>query len=133
MTVRFDNPPGAPAPFADRYSNVAAIDLGHTTLLVLSGQVALDEHGAIAGPDMTTQADVIFQGIGAMLAAHGGSFDDVVNIRTFLTDLGLLAEYGAVRRKYLTGTPPTSTTIEISRLFLPEALLEVEVTAVVAK
>lgn len=131
MTVTFDNPPAAPAPLADRYSNVAVIDLGAVTMLVLAGQVALDRDGSIVGTDMTTQSEQIFQAIGAILAAHGGGFEHVVNIRTYLTDLGLINEYGAVRRKYLTGTPPTSTTIEISRLFRPEALLEVEVTAVV--
>lgn len=131
MTVTFDNPPAAPAPLADRYSNVAVIDLGPVTMLMLAGQVALDHDGSIVGTDMTTQSEQIFQAIGAILAAHGGGFEHVVNIRSYLTDLGLINEYGAVRRKYLTGTPPTSTTIEISRLFRPEALLEVEVTAVV--
>ena len=133
MTVTFDNPPAAPAPLADRYSNLAAIDLGPATMLVLSGQVALDHDGSVVGTDMTTQSEQIFQAVGAMLAAYGGGFAHVVNIRTYLTDLDLLGDYAAVRRKYLTGTPPTSTTIEISRLFRPEALLEVEITAVVPK
>ncbi|HEV8556856.1 MAG TPA: RidA family protein [Actinophytocola sp.] len=133
MTVTFDNPATAPAPLADRYSNVAAIDLGAVTMLVLAGQAALDHDGSIVGTDVATQSEQIFQAIGAMLAAHGGGFEHVVNIRTYLTDIDVLNEYGAVRRKYLTGTPPTSTTIEISRLFRPEALLEVEVTAVIPR
>jgi enamine deaminase RidA (YjgF/YER057c/UK114 family) len=133
VTVTFDNPATAPAPLADRYSNVAAIDLGAVTMLVLAGQAALDHDGSIVGTDVATQSEQIFQAIGAMLAAHGGGFEHVVNIRTYLTDIDVLNEYGAVRRKYLTGTPPTSTTIEISRLFRPEALLEVEVTAVIPR
>lgn len=133
MTVTFDNPSTAPAPFADRYSNLAAIDLGSVTMLVLSGQVALDHHGALVGTDVATQTEQIFEGIGALLAASGAGFEHVVNIRTYLTDMGKLAEYGGVRRRYLTGTPPTSTTVEVSRLFLPEALLEVDITAVVPK
>jgi enamine deaminase RidA (YjgF/YER057c/UK114 family) len=133
VTVTFDNPATAPAPLADRFSNVAVIDLGPVTMLVLAGQAALDHDGAIVGTDVTTQSEQIFQAIGAMLAAHGGGFEHVVNIRTYLTDIDMLNEYGAVRRKYLTGTPPTSTTIEISRLFRPEALLEVEVTAVIPR
>jgi 2-iminobutanoate/2-iminopropanoate deaminase len=132
VTVTFHNPPTAPAPFAERYSNLARIELGPATLLVLSGQVALDDAGNVVGSDMASQTEAIFRAIGAMLAAHGAGFDDVVNIRTYLTDLGQLAEYGGVRRKYLTGTPPTSTTVEVSRLFLPEALLEVDITAVVS-
>ncbi|MFL6145495.1 MAG: RidA family protein [Labedaea sp.] len=132
MTVSFHNPPGAPAPLADRYSNLAAVDLGPVTLLVLSGQVAIDHDGSFVGTDMTTQSEQIFQAIGAMLAAHDATFEHVVNIRTYLVDMDQLADYGAVRRKYFTGTPPTSTTVEVSRLFRTDALLEVDITAVVA-
>ncbi|WP_281283718.1 hypothetical protein [Nonomuraea longispora] len=32
-----------------------------------------------------------------------------------------------MRRKYITGTPPASTTVEVSRLFMPGLLLEVDV------
>jgi 2-iminobutanoate/2-iminopropanoate deaminase len=133
VSITFDNPATAPAPFADRYSNVAAIDLGSVTMLVLSGQVALDHGGSFVGTDMAAQTEQIFSTIEALLAAYGAGFEHVVNIRTYLTDMDLLMEYGAVRRKYLTGTPPTSTTVEVSRLFRPEALLEVDITAVVTK
>ena len=133
MTLTFHNPPGAPAPLADRYSNLAEIDLGPVTLLILSGQVAIDEDGALVGTDMTTQTEQVFRSIGALLAARGAGFADVVNVRTYLTDMDRLAEYGAVRRKYFTGTPPTSTTVEVSRLFRPEALLEVDITAVIGR
>jgi enamine deaminase RidA (YjgF/YER057c/UK114 family) len=37
-----------------------------------------------------------------------------------------------VRNKYVTGTPPASTTLQISKLARPDALLEVEAIAVVA-
>ncbi|HEU5471369.1 MAG TPA: RidA family protein [Actinophytocola sp.] len=133
MTVTFHNPPTAPAPLAARYSNIAEIDLGQVTLLVLSGQVALDFDGSFVGGDMTAQSEHVFGAIGALLAAHRAGFEHVVNVRTYLTDMNLLADYGAVRRRYLTGTPPTSTTIEVSRLFHPEALLEVDIMAVVPK
>lgn len=133
MSVSFDNPSTAPAPLADRYSNVAAIDLGSVTMLVLSGQVALDYDGSLVGEDMTTQSEQVFRAIEGLLSAYGAGFEHVVNIRTYLADMDLLGEYAAVRRKYFTGTPPTSTTVEVSRLFRPEALLEVDITAVVPK
>lgn len=50
---------------------------------------------------------------------------------SFLTDLDLIGEDGAARGPRFTGKPPTSTTVEVSRLFIPGALLEVEVVAVV--
>src|SRR6185437_5858487 len=126
-----DNPATLAAPFGDRFSHVARIDFGAGALLVLSGQVGVDDSGAIAEPgDVTAQAERIFALIGGILEAHRASFADVLHIRTFMTDLDDLAAYGAVRRRYFPGPPPASTTVEVSRLFLPGAVLEVEVTAV---
>ncbi|MBE1611583.1 enamine deaminase RidA (YjgF/YER057c/UK114 family) [Actinopolymorpha pittospori] len=51
-----------------------------------------------------------------------------------MTNLDDLPAYGVSRRGLFDGTPPpASTTVEVSRLFLPGAVLEVEVTAVVAE
>jgi enamine deaminase RidA (YjgF/YER057c/UK114 family) len=131
MTVTFHNPQAAPPPAA-AYSNLAQIDLGGTRLLVLSGQVALDHDGAlVGGDDMRAQTRQVFECVGALLADRGASFAHVVNIRTYLADMARLREYGEVRAAYLGGALPTSTTVEVSRLFRPGALLEVDVTAVV--
>ncbi|GAA4612215.1 RidA family protein [Actinoallomurus liliacearum] len=128
----FDNPATVPAPPAGRYSHVARIELGGTTMLVLSGQVAIDAEGRLVGAnDMRAQADYVLDTIEKILAAHGATLGDVVNIRTFLTDLDRIGEYAQARLPRFTGTPPTSTTVEVSRLFVPGALLEVEVTAIV--
>lgn len=133
MTTIFDNPAGVPAPPPGRYSHVARVDLGGRALLLLSGQVAVSADGEVIGPDdMSAQTAAIFDQIGTILAAHGASFDHVVNIRSYLTDIDRISEYGTVRRKYLNDAAlPTSTTVEVSRLFIPGVLLEVEVTAVV--
>jgi len=81
---------------------------------------------------MTAQADCIFDQIEKILAAHGATFADVVNIRTYLTDMDRIAEYAAARRpRFASDAMPTSTTVEVSRLFVAGALVEVEVTAVV--
>jgi enamine deaminase RidA (YjgF/YER057c/UK114 family) len=103
-------------------------------MLLLSGQVALDGDGnLVGGNDMTAQADFIMDNITAILAAHGASLAEVVNIRTYLTDMGRLPEYGSVRAARFAGSrpKPTSTTVEVSRLFIPGALLEIEVLAII--
>ncbi|MFC7548076.1 RidA family protein [Plantactinospora sp. GCM10030261] len=136
MSVTLDNPAAVAAPFGDRFSHVARVDLGgDAALLVLSGQVGCDDSGAIVEPgDITAQSERIFKLIEGILAAHGATFADVVNIRTFMTDLaGDLAGYAAVRRRYFTGPPPTSTTVEVNKLFLPDAVIEVEITAVTGR
>ncbi|MCO5971485.1 MULTISPECIES: RidA family protein [Actinoallomurus] len=128
----FDNPATVPAPPAGRYSHVARIELGDRTMLVLSGQVAIDAEGRLVGEnDMRAQSAFVLDTIEKILAAHGATLGDVVNIRTFLTDLDRIGEYAEVRGPRFGGAPPTSTTVEVSRLFVPGALLEVEVTAIV--
>ena len=133
MSTTFDNPAGVPAPPPGRYSHLASIDLADRKLLILSGQLAIDDEGKLIGADdMTAQAEAIFDNIGTMLAAHGAAFEHIVNIRSDLTDMSRIAEYADARRSRLNPDRlPTSTTVEVSRLFADGALVEVEVTAVV--
>ena len=125
MRITLDNPASAPQPANAYYSQVARVELpGGGALLYFSGQVA-------DGVDLATQSRGVFETIAALLHAHGATLADVINIRTYLTDIDRLGEYGAVRREFLTGTVPTSMTFEVSRLFAPDALVEVEVVAAV--
>jgi 2-iminobutanoate/2-iminopropanoate deaminase len=130
VKLTLDNPKSVAAPFGDRFAHVARLDLAGGALLMFSGQVAVDDDGVVVAPgDITAQAGRIFEIIGGLLAAHGAGFGDVLHVRSYLTDLSQLGGYAAVRRKVFTGKPPASTTVEVSRLFLPGAVLEVEVTA----
>jgi enamine deaminase RidA (YjgF/YER057c/UK114 family) len=129
MDVTLRDPAGAPRP-AGPYSQVARIDHGDGALLFVSGQVALDDAGEVVAPgDMAAQSRAVMLALDALLRAEGGTLADVVGIRTFLTDMSRLAEYAAVRREFLPGAPPTSTTVEVARLFRPGAVIEVEVVA----
>jgi 2-iminobutanoate/2-iminopropanoate deaminase len=131
--VMFDNPATVPAP-AGQYSHVALAELGDQVILQLSGQAAIDAEGkVVGGNDMTAQADYIMDNITAILAAHGATLADVLNIRAYVTDMSRLSEYGKVRTARFTGTPPTVTTVEVSRLFVPGALIEVEIMAVTSR
>ena len=104
--------------------------VGDAVLLVVSGQLALSQEGELIGRgSMTAQSERVFEILRAILAAHGAGFGDVINIRTYVTDMSSIGEYRAVRRRHLTGEPPTCTTIEVSRLVVPEALVEVDLIA----
>lgn len=130
MITRID-PDTVPPPPGGWYSHAARVDMGTGALLFVSGQVALDDDGDIVGPgDMERQAQQVFTLLGRLLADQGAGFGDVVSIRTFVTDMGLLPAYGAVRARHLPGPPPTSTTVEVTRLVRPEALVEVDLVAV---
>ncbi|MBO2463074.1 NAD(P)-binding domain-containing protein [Actinomadura violacea] len=128
MRVTLGNPASVPPPPNPFYSHTAHVTAG--SMLYVSGQIALTEDGKVDAPgDMARQSEVIFSLLERILAAHGAGFADVVNVRTFVTDLGRVAEYGAVRQRFFPGAAPTSTTVEVARLFHPDALLEVEVVA----
>jgi enamine deaminase RidA (YjgF/YER057c/UK114 family) len=125
MRVTLDNPASAPQPLSPYYSQVARVEQADgSALLFLSGQIA-------EGATLAEQSRGVFETIAALLKAHGATLADVINIRTYLTDITGLDEYGTVRREFLTGIPPTSMTFEVSRLFRPEALIEVEIVAAV--
>lgn len=124
MQITIENPADAPQPLSPLYSQVARVELpGFGALLQISGQVA-------EGATLAEQSRGVFETIDTLLKAQGATLADIINIRTYLTDISKLHEYGAVRREFLTGTPPTSTTVEVSKLFLPGAQIEVEVVAV---
>jgi 2-iminobutanoate/2-iminopropanoate deaminase len=130
VQLTLDNPPTVAAPFGDRFAHVARLDLAGGALLILSGQIAVDDDGEVYAPgDIGAQAERIFDIIGGILSAHGATFADVLHIRTFMTNLDDLPGYAQVRGRLFPGTPPASTTVEVSRLFRSGALLEVEVTA----
>ncbi len=125
MEITLDNPPSAPQPLSPYYSQVARVQLSDgSALLYLSGQIA-------EGATVTDQSRAVFETIAALLAAHGATLADIINIRTYLTDITKLHEYGAVRTRFLPGTPPTSMTMEVPKLFQPQAMVEVEVVAAV--
>ena len=132
MELSFDNPAGAPTPVG-AYSQVARLDLGNgVALLTLAGQVAVDDSGTVVAPgDIGAQAERVFEIIGALLAAHGGGFGDVMHLRVFVTDMGGRPAYAAARKRAMGDHTPTSTLVEISRLAMPGLAIEIEVTAAV--
>lgn len=125
------DPPSLASP-GGWFSQAARVDRTGAGLIFVSGQMALDEHGdLVGGGDLRAQTEQVFANLATILADQGGTFEDVVNIRTFLTDMSRVSDYGAVRARYLVGNPPTSTTVQVGRLVHPEALVEIDVVAVI--
>ena len=110
------------------YSHVVT---GTGRLVVIAGQVALDEHGEIVGAgDIAAQARQVFENLGRCLAAAGTGFADVVKLGFFVTDIADLPAIRPVRDEFIdTGNPPASTAVQIGALFRPELKLEIEALA----
>ena len=101
-------------------------------LVFVSGVVPVDGGGnLVGGDDVVAQARKVFENMGAVLAAAGCSFADVVKVTVFLTDVDDRARINPVRQEVFGGARPASTLVEISRLAVPGAKVEVEAVALV--
>jgi enamine deaminase RidA (YjgF/YER057c/UK114 family) len=114
------------------YSQVARVTGG--TIVFISGQVALDKSGNVVGKDdVRAQVQQIFENLKVAIEAAGGTLDDVIKLNSYFVDMSSsLTAFRDVRDKYIDLTcPPASTALQVSRLFRPEFLVEVEAVAVV--
>ena len=99
-------------------------------LLFVSGCVPVDARGElVGGDDVVAQARQVFANVGAVLEAAGASFSDVAKVTIFLTDVDDRALINPVRQEVFGETRPASTLVEVSRLAVPGARLEVEAVA----
>jgi reactive intermediate/imine deaminase len=108
------------------------VETADGTWIYVSGQVALGAEGTLVGPgDMKAQTRQVFENLRAILAADGATFADVVKIGTYLTTLDDIAGMREVRSEYLTSEPPASTAVQVVALVVPDALIEIDLVAVV--
>jgi len=123
------DPAGLTKPTAYAHAVVAAP--GRTVFL--AGQVAEDEGGGIVGQgDMRAQTLQALRNVERALAAAGATFDDVVKLTWFVTDIEAMGELRAARAEVLGDRRLASTLVEVVSLYRPELLVEVEAIAVIA-
>jgi enamine deaminase RidA (YjgF/YER057c/UK114 family) len=112
------------------YSQVVT---GRGRLVVVSGQIAQDERGELVGPgDPAAQARQVFENLRRCLAEAGASFTDVVKLTFFVLDVADLPAVRDARDAVIDASqPPASTAVQVTALFAPGYLLEVEAWALV--
>lgn len=115
------------------YSEYVEINLGTSRMVILSGQLALDEKGNTLGlGNFEVQAECIFSNIKKILEKAGGSMNNIVKLNNYFVDIKNLPAYRTIRNKYIdTKHPPAQTSVEVKQLFSTDVLLEVEVTAII--
>jgi reactive intermediate/imine deaminase len=101
-------------------------------LLFVSGCIAVDANGRlVGGDDVVEQARQVLRNVGAVLAAAGAGFGDVVKVTVYLTDIGDRAAIDTVRREVFGSARPASTLVEVSALAVPGAKVEIDAVALV--
>ena len=112
------------------YSHVVTVS-GTGKLIFIAGQLGRDSAGNIVPGGMRAQLEQTFKNLDACLKAAGATWEDVVKTNTFVTDYQAFSQCRDVRMRHLGVATPTSTTIQISGLAQPEAMVEIEMVAVV--
>ena len=99
------------------YVQVVKVD----NVLYISGAVARD-----VTPEGITR---VYQALERSLKSFGASFQNVVKENLYTTDMEAMKTHNAARKAFYKGDFPAATWMGVSRLFMADAKLEVELIA----
>ena len=128
--IRRLNPPDLGPP--PGYSQV--VEVRAARIVFIAGQTALDAGGALVGEDdFAAQVGRVFRNLSAALGAVGCTAADLVKLTVFLRDMADLGAYREARDRFFeTVSPPAApavTLVEVSKLYGPDFLVEIEAVA----
>lgn len=119
----------------DRVHEKSLLSAGYRVgnIIYISGQVAVDDERQIVGPgDFPAQVHQTFANIKRILEAAGSGLHKVVHTTTYVTDIeAARKDWIALKKEYFTYPYPAGTFVEISRLGSKEAIIEVDVVAII--
>ena len=113
-----------------RYTQVVTVS-GTGKMIFVAGQLARNAQGVCVGKgDMRAQIEQVGENIKTCLEAAGATLADIVKTNTYVTDYEAFSKHPDMRMRYFGPATPTSTTVQISRLADPDAMIEIEAIAV---
>ena len=124
--VRTSSAPAAIGP----YSQAVVVPVGGNQMIFCSGQIALDPvTGTMSEGDVAAQTRQVLDNLGAVLAAAGAGFADVVKATIFLADMADFATVNALYAERFPNDPPARATVQASGL-PKNARVEIDAIAV---
>ena len=78
--------------------------------------VTRDADGRVVAHDIAAQCRAVFENVRVVLEDAGSSWDRIVDVTVFLTDMNDFAVYNRIYAEHFTGERPARTTVEVSRL-----------------
>ena len=106
------------------------IEARGSRLLYLSGQIPLDPvSGDLVQGTIEEQTARVLENLGAVLAAAGAGFEQVVKTTVFLVDLADFQKMNEIYARAFTHNPPARSTVQVAGL--PKgARIEIDAIAV---
>jgi enamine deaminase RidA (YjgF/YER057c/UK114 family) len=101
-------------------------------LIHISGTTATDDQGRVVGiGDPYRQTEVTLANIRRAIEALGGSLEQVVRTRMYVTDIDQWELVARAHGEVFGTIRPATSMIEVSRFIQPEMLVEIEAEAVI--
>ena len=101
-------------------------------LIEIGGTSATQQDGTVFAPgDPYEQTKHVFGVVIDAVRELGGQKSDIVRTRVFLTDISHWEQVGRAHGEFFADLLPASTFVEVSKLLLPELVIEIEATAYV--
>jgi 2-iminobutanoate/2-iminopropanoate deaminase len=110
---------------AGPYSPVLEVDADR--LVVISGQVAIDQQGNCVGHDIEEQTRCALNNCRRQLKSAGCDFADVFKVNVFMADLSEWARFNAVYSELMPAPQPVRTTV--GAVLLNGFMIEIEMWA----
>ena len=119
------------APWEERVGYCRAVKKG--PFIEVAGTTAM-LNGELQGVgDAYTQTKVIIEIMAKAIRELGGDLTDVVRTRMFITRIEDFEVVGKAHGEYFRDIKPASTLVEVSALVHPDMLVEIEMSAIIAK
>ncbi|MCX2865795.1 RidA family protein [Paucibacter sp. PLA-PC-4] len=100
-------------------------------LVYVSGQAGVGDDGRIVGEgDFDRQAEQAMLNLRRALVAAGSDLSQIVKVTIFLTSMSHFPKIVALRRHWFSAPYPADTIVEVSALYTPEAMIEIEAIAI---
>jgi enamine deaminase RidA (YjgF/YER057c/UK114 family) len=100
-------------------------------MVLQSGTTAIDRQGNVQGVgDIARQVEAIMTIAEWSMGKAGGTLEDVVRSRIYVTDIRLADQAARALARYFRDVRPTSTLVQVNSLARPEQLIEIEFDAV---
>jgi enamine deaminase RidA (YjgF/YER057c/UK114 family) len=124
------NPPELGLP--PGYSQVVEVRGGR--IIFIAGQTALDRNGEVVGKaDFARQAAQVFENLTIALRSVGCTAANLIKLTVFLCNMDDLSAYREARNRFFATVRPAAvpavTLVEVSRLYGPDFLIEIEAIA----
>ena len=97
--------------------------------LYVSGQIGRDLKTQKVPGDFEAEVRQALDNIGIILREAKMSYTDVVAVQVYLTDMNLFDKMNAIYLTYFKTDRPARTTLAVSKLAVPDAHIEITVTA----